>query len=247
MSSGTYLSVLGVFSVITLCLVGGMAIIAFTKVVGIGALGTARTEGAAQAHEVSFVSRYTQWIAIGLALFVAVAPGSVLRMIWGTMHFLLGNHAPPESLLSTLDLVGKGQALLIVLITGMWLIRKVATKAKPLSTGLTWGCGFTEGDARVQYTATTYADSTVDVAGTLLGIQTSYRPIASADMFPHVRSYHTEEHDVVATKVLNPGSASLERFLRSLAVLQTGNLRMYLLYAFVFIIVVALLTLAGVL
>ncbi|MCX6139437.1 MAG: proton-conducting transporter membrane subunit, partial [Candidatus Kapabacteria bacterium] len=232
-STSTLLSTFGVFSVLTLCLAGGLAIVAFTKAVGIGALGSPRSKAAESAHEVSLFAHIPQWIAIMLSLFMTVAPGVVIRIFSGVIFSTFG-FAVSEDLLSTLDIVGKGQGVLIAGIAGVWLLRRFAISNKPLTAGPTWGCGFTEGDARVQYTATTYADSTVDIGGSALGVHRSFRPIAAADMFPHTRSYHTEEHDVVTTKLINPPSAVIDRFLRSLGVLQTGDIRTYILYAFVF-------------
>jgi len=246
MTSDLRTSMLGVFSVVTLCLAGGMAIVAFTKAVGIGALGTARSSAAKHAHEAPVSARFPQWIALALSLLIATMPGLLTRMLSGVVYTTYG-HAIPADVLSTLDMVGIGQAALIGIIGVVWLLRILATKSKPLATGPTWGCGFTEGDARVQYTATTYADSTAAIAGPLLGIHTSYRPIATADMFPHTRTYSTEEKDVVAHRLLEPIGRSVEAFLRSLAVIQTGNMRAYIMYAFVFIIAIAVLTFTGVL
>ncbi|MBK6418873.1 MAG: hypothetical protein IPF79_06780 [Ignavibacteria bacterium] len=246
MTASNVISMLGVFSVVTLCLAGGMAIIAFTKAVGIGALGTARTQAPVNAHDPSLFTRLPQWMAVVGALAIAVAPGLTIRALSGAIYTVSG-HTIPEHLLSTLDSVGIGQAVLIGVIGFVWMLRRWAISAKPLSHGPTWGCGFTEGDARVQYTATTYANSTVDIMGPVLDVNVTYRQIAPANMFPHTRTYHTEEHDAVANKVIDPLAVRIERALRALAVLQTGNMRSYVMYAFVFIIAVVVLTLAEVL
>jgi hydrogenase-4 component B len=246
MTASNVVSMLGVFSVVTLCLAGGMAIIAFTKAVGIGALGTARTQAPLDAHDPSLFTRMPQWVAIAGAVTIAVVPGLVIRALSGVIY-AVSHHNVPEHLVATLDSVGIGQAVLIGVIGCVWMVRRWMTSTKPLEQGPTWGCGFTEGDARVQYTATTYANSTVDIMGPVLDVHVTYRPIAPADMFPHTRTYHTEEHDAVANKVIDPSAVRFESALRALAVLQTGNMRSYIMYAFVFIIAIVVLTLSEVL
>lgn len=245
-TSSTFISMLGVFSVVTLCLAGGFAIIAFTKAIGIGALGTARTEAPRMAHDPHWTTRFPQWLAFGGAIAIAVAPGMVIRSLSGVV-FSLSERRVPLDLLSTLDTIGIGQAVLIVVVGIVWLIRMFATRTKPVAEGPTWGCGFQEGDARIQYTATTYADSTMGIMSPVTDVTVSYRHIDPTDMFPHTRSYHTEEKDLIAHNVLDPLSTSVERLLRTLAVLQSGNMRSYIMYAFVFIVVVVVLTLAEVL
>ncbi|HLP27443.1 MAG TPA: proton-conducting transporter membrane subunit [Candidatus Didemnitutus sp.] len=246
MMSSTSISMLGVFSVVTLCLAGGFAIIAFTKAIGIGALGTARTKAPLTAHDPHWTARFPQWLAFGGALFIAVAPGMVIRALSGVLYGLSEKHIPHD-LLTTLDTVGIGQAVLIIVVGIVWLLRMLATRTKPVAEGPTWGCGFQEGDARIQYTATTYADSTIEIMSPVTDVSVSYRHIDPADMFPRTRSYHTEEKDLIANKVLDPLAIGVERVLRALAVLQSGNMRSYILYAFVFIVVVVVLTLAEVL
>jgi hypothetical protein len=170
----------------------------------------------------------------------------VIRALSGVLYGLSEKHIPHD-LLTTLDTVGIGQAVLIIVVGIVWLLRMLATRTKPVAEGPTWGCGFQEGDARIQYTATTYADSTIEIMSPVTDVSVSYRHIDPADMFPRTRSYHTEEKDLIANKVLDPLAIGVERVLRALAVLQSGNMRSYILYAFVFIVVVVVLTLAEVL
>jgi hypothetical protein len=69
-----------------------------------------------------------------------------------------------------------------------------------------------------------------------------FRPITEGEIFPSPRSFETHSSDHIKTSVVDGPVNRLMGLLRKLAFLQTGQIQHYILYPFIFILVVLLLT-----
>jgi formate hydrogenlyase subunit 3/multisubunit Na+/H+ antiporter MnhD subunit len=245
--ANTSQSILALFAVLTICVVGGMTIVAMTKTIGIGLLGSPRSSSVpAYAHESWRLLAAPVVAAIGL-LAVGLAPAFVLDALSGLLfQFPSSDESALQSLRGTYVAIGWMNASLIGLSLAMVLVRNRVRASRPVAEGPTWGCGFTTADARVQYTSTTYGDSVVSLAEGFVHVHRELRPIDESDTFPHARAMHTHHRDQVERLALDPAASGIVAGLRRLAVFQTGNLRTYILYALGFLIVFAALTLLGV-
>lgn len=246
-SSGAYFSIVSVFALIALCLIGGLAIIAFTKAIGVGMLGAPRTERAAHATERSVWMRLPQMIALSAMILLAIAPqytlmacSPVIRQFVPTADVVIAQLLPT---LTSIGLFNGALGVLIALVVGL---RTLATRRAVRRMGPTWGCGFTTADARLQYTSTTYADSTVQLISPVVRVHKQMHAISPVDIFPHSRTYTTDAVDVIEVTTIDPPAKGIAYLLRRLAVFHTGNMRTYIAYAFVFIIVIAAMTVLGV-
>ena len=66
--------------------------------------------------------------------------------------------------------------------------------------------------------------------------------IGEEEIFPVARSFKVTPSDVVEEYVYNIPAAGLISFLKKAAVVQTGNIQTYLLYAFLFLLSMVILT-----
>ena len=103
--------------------------------------------------------------------------------------------------------------------------------------GPTWGCGYTEGTARQQYTGASFAGNLSELAQPVLQNREEFRAIAAEDIFPKKRSLHLQTNDIFG-KGLGILTDLSWLVLKKLARLQTGNIRHYILYAFIFILLI---------
>jgi hypothetical protein len=117
-------------------------------------------------------------------------------------------------------------------------------RKKIVTYGPTWGCGYTEGSARMQYTGTSFASSLADLASPVVPGNEEYQPIRKNEIFPSPRTFTSGRNDFLKklTGIVSDRSMFL---LKYLARLQTGHIQHYILYAFVFILVIFLLLYLG--
>ncbi len=246
-NSGAYFSIVNFFVLITLCLIGGLAIIAFTKAIGVGMLGEPRTEPARHATERSWFMRLPQQIAIVMMIVMAIVPQLMIASISAVIRtFAPNSDVVLASLMPTMTSLGIFNASLVGAVVLVLALRKIATRNAQRREGPTWGCGFTEADARLQYTSTTYADSTVQLISPVVRVHAHMHALNDVDVFPHARTYTTDVVDVIEESTIQPPIAGIAYVLRRLAVFHTGSMRTYILYAFVFIIAIAVVTIMGV-
>ena len=106
--------------------------------------------------------------------------------------------------------------------------------------GPTWGCGYTAGTVRQQYTATSFAANFAELADPVLHEKLEYREIHEEEIFPEKRSFTLRPMDIFRT-VLNKVTDYSMLALKKIARLQTGNIQHYILYAFIFMLIIFVL------
>ena len=140
----------------------------------------------------------------------------------------------------SLSMIGKTGCLLTGLILVLVFIRYLILKSRVIEKGPTWGCGYTAGNSRQQYTGTSYADAVAGLADPILNTQKEDRLIEEEEIFPGKRSFATHPSDIFRLG-LNRLVDFMMLILKKLARLQTGNIQHYILYAFLFIILIFIL------
>ncbi len=229
-------------AVAMLALTSGLAAACFVKAFGITFLAIPRSREAEQAHEaprsmqVGMASLALMCVGLGLApSFVVRALGAALsgfeRFAPSGMEFALGLPLRVPGAVGEMSspLLALGLMLLLVLLPlGLWLGRA----DRRLRVGDTWGCGRIGQTARMEYTATAFAEPLRRVFAEL------YRPSRDLSIDFHPASkyfvqsieYRSEIHpwfervlyDPVL-RVLRAGAAWARR-------LQGGSLHLYLVY-----------------
>lgn len=229
--------------IIGLALIGGLAIFCFTKAFGIVFLGEPRSGKTAHAGEIPQIMRIPQYAIIAVILSVGLLPGFYLT----ALSSVTGLFTPVEPVIlndfvNTLNSTGLYSLAFILLSGGIYLWRKWLINRRPVATGPTWGCGYTAPTSRLQYTATSYADSYAQLAKPLLNIELEYHPIEEREIFPAERHFKTESQDALEEKLFIRPTRYLFTLLQRATVVQTGQTRHYVLYAFLFMLILFILT-----
>jgi hydrogenase-4 component B len=235
-----------------LALAAGLAIACFVKAFGITFLALPRSDAAAAAHEAPASMRVAMvasagacvalalgasWVVPALAAVAATlvpAPVPVTLGAWLTLE-VSGNFATLSVPAVTLALAGGVLLPLVLLITA---------RARPLSRRYeTWSCGRLLQTARMEYTATAFADPFTRV------FDFFYRPAKRLDIDMHpesrffVRRIHYENPTrfIVDEWLYRPLGRVLRAAARRAAIVQSGSPNLYLAYVLVALLALLLM------
>jgi hydrogenase-4 component B len=227
------------FVVPVLALIGSLALACFVKAFGAVFLGLARSPHGAHAHEVGWRMRGPMGILAGGCIVIGVAPGLVAPVLvraveaWGP-----GMKMPVLTSLIPLGWISVGAVALVLMLSAGWAVLSWFVRRGPVTSGITWDCGYAAPSARMQYTASSLAGI---LGGLFAWIQQPrvHQPALTA-VFPARTRFRSHVLDLVLDSALKPAFRFVARFLSSFRFLQAGNIHVYLLYIVVFLMVLLL-------
>jgi hydrogenase-4 component B len=224
---------IGVAVIGSLSLIGGLAAACFTRAVGIVFLGEPRTASTAEALEVGRLMRLAMislaacCVAIGLA-------GPLVVQIVAPVALELGRLpiSTNESLITwpvgILTYITIGSLMLLALIAVIALIRRTLLSSREVGAAGTWDCGYTAGNTRMQYTASSYAQTLTTVFGVTLRGTTEFKP--PDGFFPEKTEFGSHYPDVFIAKFFGPIFDTIGKVMMKLRWLQQGRIQLYILY-----------------
>lgn len=217
----------------SLALIGGLAVAAFTKAFGVIFLGEPRSEAARNARAPGLLMQAPLVILAAGCLLVtlaavpivkaltpvlAVAVGQPQRVVSEQMTGAVGSLAAVTGIAITLLAVASALALLRV-----WLLW-----GRDVGAGPTWDCGYARPTARMQYTASSFAQPLADFFSAVL--QTRKRLSAPRGLFPLEASLETEIPDIALERGYQPLFRGVSWILSWLSWIQHGRVSVYILY-----------------
>jgi hydrogenase-4 component B len=228
----------GAFAAPALALIGALAAACFVKVYGAVFLGEPRSERGARAHDpggrmlAPMAALAVGCLAIGLAP-AAVAP--VLEGATRTWAPEAAALAEPLQVLAPLRVLSATGVTLVLLVGAAAALLARRGHAAPLASGPTWDCGFAAPSARMQYTASSFAQTLVGFFSWAL--RPSVHAGAPAGLFPAATRFETHVPDTVLERAILPLSRGGARALRWFRWVQHGNVHLYLVYVVATLIV----------
>lgn len=151
-------------AILALVMIGGLAILCFTKAFGVVFLGEARTT--LPEHKEFGALRSVPLAILSLVMLsVGVYPEFYVQQI-NNITPLFG--CPEITLNGSIASIGRASAIVIAVTALLWLVRRLATRGKSLETGPTWGCGYTVESPKLQYTATSFVKTYSKLFGGIL-------------------------------------------------------------------------------
>jgi hydrogenase-4 component B len=216
-----------------LALVGGLAVVAFTKLYSSVFLGTPRSSAAAHPHEAGMTMLAPMAFFALLCLLVGVAPQQALRLVSPAITScypqLLSTSVAAEygTVLGRLSLAALLllSAAVVVALLWRWRLGKNA-----VSSASTWGCGYQRGTARMQYNGTSFSELAVSVFNGIMR-QRIERPSLTG-IFPGGSRCSDSPTETLLERIVAPlftGAGILFGFLHRL---QHGLMHIYMLYIF---------------
>ncbi len=224
-----------------LALVGGLAMIAFTKLYSSVFLGAARKPGATHPHEAALTMLLPMGIFALLCLTIGLAPQLAQRLVSPALAAFMPAMArsidPAEymSILGRLSLFAILLLLVAFLLTLFlrWRLRQSEVTAAP-----TWGCGYQRATARMEYTATAFSELAVSVFNGIIR-QRIERP-ALTGIFPSAARCNDLPTETVLDRIIVPLFNLAGPSFAFLRRLQHGQMHVYMLYIFVTLFILML-------
>ena len=223
-----------------LALIGGLAAACFTKAFGVVFLGEPRTEHASHTPEAGWAMRLPMLLlAAGCALiglFAPVVVGALQAVLENTTG--LRREVVRENLAAAtgpLAFVVVGTVAFLLVLVVLALLRRGLLAGRPVEAGVTWGCGYAQPTARMQYTASSFVQPVTTLFRWLLG---THRQVQRPEgIMPANASLTTETPDLCHGNLYRPGFLKVNWGLSQLRRLQQGQVQLYVLYIAVTLIV----------
>lgn len=243
-------SLLNLAVLLSMVVIGGLSVFAFTKTFGLAFLGSRRIADHAPVREVPLLMRVSGFIIIPVMLSIGIFPNYYLARI-STVAFSFTNlQLSPsviQSLSEILPVIGMANLTVVIVFTVILAVKYFMQARVRIATGPTWGCGYTAGDFRHQYTSTSYAASVRELVGPLVAIDGTHTLFEEKEVFPKARTFVTQTTDLIEDKVVMKPVHYITRELPKAGLAQSGMISHYLVYPLAFLIIIGILTLTGVL
>lgn len=242
-SSNAMVTVIMVTGIIVLALIGGLSVIAFSKAFGIAFLGKPRSHKTANIKEVSKAI----WRPLLIPFVIGIFPFMFIKLfVLVTANLFTINHLDKVVILNYLtdgyEKLFLVNIILLALIGGLAYLRFRVLKKRSVTYKPTWGCGYTAGTVKQQYTSVSYVSDFEHLFHPLTRHKRQMKPIAKDEIFPQPRTFKSEGTDIVGAQLVNRPANWLKRRLFKMAVLQTGKLQHYVSYAVLFMVLIFVLT-----
>lgn len=236
--------VLLLITLITLTLVGGLSVFTFSKAFGLTFLGVPRSPKATQLVPVSAWMIFPQVVLVLGLISIILLPGfyfAIFLEIVGNL-FVQEGYAAKGRVFFALEGDTYISLVFLAIIVVLFALRTWIVRRNGQQYGATWGCGYVTGNTRMQYTSNSYAHYFRRLGKGVVSYRENYQPIDPLEIFPASRSLQVEPHDTVETRLIQPSTQKLSWLLQQFAIIQTGRTQSYILYAFLFILILFLLT-----
>ena len=235
--------------IIALSLIGGVVVLAFTKLYGIVFLGSPRSHHVAECMEVDNQRIAAMAIPAALILFVGLLPQFAIRPIALVAEAVTGadssiavNQFTP--MLTSLSCVG---IILILVIALLFVMKYRAQLKRKIESGPTWGCGFTAPNTRMQYTGESFSEGLENVGRPLMKDMVDGRSVDKGEIFPSEHNYKVVHKDKVDSLLGQLWVKMMHNINGFVMRLRTGRVNNYITFALAFLFVVLILTMFGVL
>jgi hydrogenase-4 component B len=227
---------------VALVITGGLAVACFVKVVGVVFLGAPRSDAAARANESPQSMLGPMALLVSLCVFIGVLPVFIAPLL---EHVTVAwQPGPPQvDLSSYLSRIGAANMAFLGLgVLAVWGLRR-RTQRNGVRHGPTWDCGYAAPDARMQYTAGSFASITTGWFGWIL--RPERRASLPEGLFPAQASYTERTPETVLEKVVAPAGGFIMLLSAAARRRQHGRVQAYILYLVLGLAALALLAWIG--
>jgi hypothetical protein len=227
-----------IFGIFALSLIGGLAMLCFTKAFGTVFLGRARHPWSHTPREFRDGRLFPMYMIVTLMMAIGLFPHFFIKMMSGPLTLFTGKSlemVPVEKFQITevLSMVGLSSAGFLLLAGIVYFIRRRMTMTQAESQDATWGCGYVGPSAKMQYTASSFVRAYRKLAEPVLLIHKKKKELTG--VFPSDGGHETHPYDKAEAWLIDYPLRGLRSFLNQFAFLQNGNLQFYILYGLVFI------------
>ncbi|MBP7497858.1 MAG: hypothetical protein KA792_09360 [Bacteroidales bacterium] len=229
-----------IFTIFGLVLVGGLALMCFTKAFGTVFLGSPREQLENQTAEAHKVMLFPMYLIAGIILIIGIFPGIFFQILNNPLNLFYKISNPTLSLthislpapqLSSIGLASAGFILLSGLI---YFIKKRFTAGQAKIMSETWGCGYVGQNDKMQYTGSSFIRTFRKLTEPLLLVHKNKKEVKG--IFPNEAGHSTHPYDKLEKWLIDKPLAAFYRFFNHFAFIQNGKLQSYIIYGVIFLI-----------
>jgi len=223
---------MSVFAIISLAVIGGLALACFTKVVGVVFQGEPRTRAAENVKEKGWAMMVPMGLLAAACVIIGVFPKVFIHMALKAVQALGLDYGrvPVEPFGQISCNITFAALLFLVMALIIMGIRSTCYKNKTdkNTTSGTWGCGFSQPTVKMQYTGSSYAGSILAFFSAAAPLSEDHPPIRGR--FPLKTHYHSHVNDIAELYMKNVVVRPVFYLFDKLRWIQHGDIHLYIGY-----------------
>ena len=226
--------VVSLLAIVSLAVIGGLALACFTKVVGVVFQGEPRSHAAQTVDEKGPTMLLPMIILAGACAVIGIYPGAFMFMALKAVAALGLDYAkiPMEPFAQMSANITLGATLFLLIILAL---RRFFYQGKTIGRSGTWGCGFTQPTARMQYTGSSYAASILEFFKPAAPLEEDHPPVSG--IFPKATHYRSHIHDIIELHLNRMVVSPVLWLFDRLRWIQHGDIHLYIAYILLAIVV----------
>ena len=246
MQHASTISLLGIITTISgLVVIGGLAIICFTKVFSVVFLGSPRHEFHHEVKERSPFQLAPLYFIVTLIVTIGLFPKLFLDLLVKPVQLFTGLKQLPFASfqgngIEILQAVSQSGLYLILIVLILWIVRKLVLRKRTSTISSTWGCGYIAPTAKIQYTGSSFSKTYSKLFGMIFQINKREKEING--VFPTHAYLETNTYDKIEKWLIDYPNINLRHFLGRFLFIQNGRVQSYVAYGIVFVVFILLLT-----
>ena len=229
--------ILSLLAIVSLAVIGGLALACFTKVVGVVFQGEPRSQSARDVNEKGPAMLVPMVILAGACAVIGIYPGAFMFMaVKGVAALGLDyGRIPMEPFARMSANITLGATVFLAAMLLLLALRRILYQKKPIGRGGTWGCGFTRPTTRMQYTGSSYAASILEFFKPAAPLEETHPPVSG--LFPKATHYHSQVHDIIELHLDRMVVRPVLWLFDKLRWIQHGDIHLYIGYILLAIVV----------
>lgn len=244
--------ILIILSIVGLVMVGGISIIAFTKMFGMMFLGNPRAKLHVEPAEVPAIMHLPQYLIVIAMFSIAFFPQfyftQVLHVVGSVFLLSAGSsYVSSPSPGINLEIIGRVSLSFVAGLLFLYFLRSRMQKKRSAAISETWGCGYVAPVQKAQYTGRSYARALGNLFAFVVKERKNYERILRPGLYPINRKFSTYYFDIVERYLVSPVTKRTSYFLNYFQFIQNGKIQSYVIYGLFFILVVFIGSLLGIL
>jgi hydrogenase-4 component B len=222
--------VMSMVGIISLALIGGLALACFTKIVGVAFQGEPRTSAAVGVNEKGWSMLLSMSILAAACVFIGLYPKAIIWMPVNAVS-ALGldfGRIPLHPFIKMAENISFAAMVFLIILVVVIAFRTLLYKGKNIRKAGTWGCGFTQPTVKMQYTGSSYASFILDFFRPAAPLEEDHPKVTGR--FPLKTYYRSQVKDLAEINmtriIVNPVMFLFDR----LRWIQHGDIHLYIGY-----------------
>lgn len=241
----TLISIIAIIlTIIALVMIGGLAMLCFTKAFSVVFLGNPRHVFNHEVKEAPFIQLTPLYIIALFIISIGLFPKLFINILFKPVSLFANIQQYTSNPFNSQSFEALQQISwlawgLILLTTLIYFLRKLLTKKQNIVVSSTWGCGYIAPTAKLQYTASSFVRTYSKLFSPILLFIKKEKDLTG--VFPNNGHYETRPYDKIEKWFIDNSLHSIKSGFNKFKFLSNGKLQFYILYGVIFIVSVILI------